>query len=159
MPMTNDEVSRPQIAENQLIADVIAKGGAEATVLWGYIGPSSREGYISLHPSLRNLSISMEIAERDIIHIADIPESIFPFDAKVVWIKSQASIAHRHVENADSIKGASAKPGPVEVTKGRLRMRVAAQQPRDECNHSPCSTCHCPCSVCVSICQYTPPIK
>jgi hypothetical protein len=149
--MTSNEPSRPRITENPLISQVLANGGAAATVLWGYIGPS-REGYITLHPSLRNLSISIEIAERDIIHIADIPESIFPFDAKIVWIKKEAPIAHRLMENAEAVVGVNAKSGSVEIAKGRLRMRVAGQARGADC-HSPCATCHCPCSVCVSICQ------
>jgi hypothetical protein len=151
-------------AENPLISTILAKGGAAATVLWGYIGPSSREGFITVHPSLRNLSVTMEIAERDIIHVADIPESIFPFDAKAIWIRNEAHIAHRVQEGADSVRthrvedsvgsvsDVSTTPGTVELTRGRLRMRMTDLRRASDC-HSPCATCHSPCGVCVSICQ------
>src|SRR5262245_38276347 len=81
-PIVSATPSGASTAENPLISKILANGGATATVLWGYIGPSSREGFITLHPSLRNLSVTMEIAERDIIHVADVPDSIFPFNAK-----------------------------------------------------------------------------
>lgn len=157
--MTSETSSGGRIAENPLISRILANGGAAATALWGYIGPSPREGYVALHPSLRNLAISIEIAERDIIHIADIPESIFPFGAKMIWVKNEAPIANRLVESADAVSGAHTKPGSVEVTKGRLRMRMANRRASAGCTSdcvSPCSTCSSPCSVCQSICRVDP---
>ena len=145
-----------QLTENPLIREVLAKGGASAQVLWGYIGPSPRDGYIALHPSLRNLSVSIEIAEGDILHVAEVPEAIFPFGAKVVWIRASAPVASRTVEKATTLADSRPAGGAVEVTKGRLRMRVASRALRSDC-HSPCQTCHCPCSICVSICQVTLP--
>ncbi|MBR0734527.1 hypothetical protein JQ582_42015 [Bradyrhizobium japonicum] len=164
--MVSDTPSAAPIKENALISKLLANGGATATVLWGYIGPSSREGFVTIHPSLRDLSVTIEIAERDIIYVADIPESIFPFDAKAVWIRSEASISHRLQETADSVRshrvegsagafsGADARPGMVDVTKGRLQMRVADwRQAAEDCK-SPCSsTCYTPCGVCKSICK------
>ena len=157
--MPTESPSGGRIAENPLISKILANGGATATVLWGYIGPSPREGHIALHTSLRNLAISVEIAERDIIHIADVPESIFPFGAKAIWVKKEAPIVHRLAESADAVKGDSAKSGSVEVAKGRLRMRVANRRAAAGCTSdcvSPCSTCSSPCSVCQSICRVDP---
>jgi hypothetical protein len=162
--MVGETPSGTSTAENPIIREILAKGGARATVLWGYIGPSTREGFITLHPSLRNLSVTMEIAERDIIHVADIPESIFPFDAKAIWIRNDAQISHRVEESSNLVRShrvedsvgtvsdPSTGPGVVEVTRGRLRMRMTDLRRGSDC-HSPCATCHCPCSVCVSICQ------
>lgn len=162
--MVSDTPSGAPTTENALISKILANGGATATVLWGYIGPSSREGFITVHPSLRNLSVTIEIAERDVIHVADIPESIFPFGAKAIWIRNEAPISHRVEETADSVRShrveesagsisdADTRPGMVDVTKGRLQMRVTDWRLASDCV-SPCSTCRCPCSVCKSICR------
>ena len=50
----------------------------------------SREGWVTLHPSLQNPADSVEIAREDILHVEDVPETVLLFGAKVVWVRKDA---------------------------------------------------------------------
>jgi len=148
--MANPTSAGAKFQEHPMLKKLLAAGAADSMTYWGYVGPSTASGRISFYPSLNNLSVSLEISIDDIIHVEDVPETILPFGAKVIWIKKDASIGRRfEVEGSWS---AAVRNDLVEVKKGRLVMQAPAQLRGADCS-SPCSTCHTDCSVCQSICR------
>ena len=152
--------------ENAAITDILAKGGASAVALCGYITPKKRDGYLTLALSLRHLGTTLDIDERDISHIADLPESFAPFGAKIVWVKFDALVAMSVIRTANQIaarvpsmqsnqqaSNAQFSQGADEnlMTEGRLRMRVPATVMEASGPHCPCSTCHSDCSICTCL--------
>ncbi len=149
--------------ENFAITEIISKGGASAVALCGYVTPKKRDGHLTLALSLRHLGTTLEIDERDIAHIADLPESFAPFGAKIVWVRFDALVSMSVVRTANSIaarvpglqsgaqsSNAQAAQGNNEtvLTEGRLRMRVPGTVIEESGPHCPCSTCHSDCSIC-----------
>jgi len=128
----------------------------------GYVGRSSRDGYVLVYPSLRTLDRSYQIAIADIVHTESIPESIKPFGATMFWLKPEAVVGFGHVNSGDSQSG-SAQPltppqfNPARV--GRLTMQSPvlnpSAQPADiylsdwQAFHCTCTEC----SVCMSHCD------
>jgi hypothetical protein len=152
--------------ENAAITDILAKGGASAVALCGYITPKKRDGHLTLALSLRHLGTTLEIDERDISHIADLPESFAPFGAKIVWVKFDALVAMSVIRTANSIAARvpsvqsnpqtsnalpSQSPDDTFLTEGRLRMRVPTTVMEASGPHCPCSTCHSDCSICTCL--------
>lgn len=125
---------------------------------WGYVGPSRKDGVVTLYPSLENLGDSIEIAVADILHVEDVPETVLLFGAKVVWVRRDAKITRLHVDTAEAAgtthaADTSTQKGPaVEISKGRLRIRMRSQGTTSDC-HSPCATCKSCSSVCISTCR------
>jgi hypothetical protein len=143
-----------RLEENPLLKQLIDGGAATSLIYWGYVGPPTTEARITFYPSLNDLSVSLDIAREDIIHVKDVPETLLPFGAKVIWVKRNSDIGFRYD------RAAVAHPKPtdrlVEVNKGRLRMQVRAFRGAtdDDC-YTPCNEdCHSRCSRCMSICQY-----
>jgi hypothetical protein len=165
--MSNAADWEDKLQENPLLSRLVREAGMDdAITFWGYIGPSSDENTISLHPSLESPHGSVEIAKKDIVHVEDVPENILLFGAKVVWVRRDAAIARRGAEpavtlgkmkRADTIDPASVPaPNLEEVQVGRLRMNVKTLASDPDC-HSPCATCRDCSSVCICICRYTDP--
>jgi hypothetical protein len=106
-----------------------ADGYPDVVALTGYLGPSPRDGYVTLYRDLRSLGKSLEVQLSDIVHVEDTPESVLPFGAKTVWVRKDTDLALR----TTTVRRAEATEpdrGFVESTVGRLRMRrrdVAAQ--------------------------------
>jgi len=153
------------LEENPLLSRLVREAGVDESItFWGYIGPSSDENVISLHPSLETPRGSIEIAKSDILHVEDVPESILLFGAKVVWVRSDAAIVRHGAGTADVVgklkqqdRVDAAVPANLEeVRSGRLRMQVKAAASDSDC-HSPCATCRDCSSVCICICRYTDP--
>ena len=130
------------LQENPLVAQLIARGAETAVTLRGFVGPTTSPGYVSLYPRLSNLSESIEIAVADILHSVEVPQSAL--GAVVLWVKKDAKISARRVGVSQAVsvsagnlaglrKGPAGAPPPnlVELRKGRLRMRVRAQQSSD----------------------------
>lgn len=154
-----------KLQENPLLSQLVSEAGTEdAITFWGYIGPSSNENAISLHPSLESPHGSVEISKGDIVHVEDVPESILLFGAKVVWVRRDAAITRRGGNSADALgkmkrQDTVEAPMPVnveEVSSGRLRMNMKTLASDPDC-HSPCATCRDCSSVCICICRYTDP--
>jgi hypothetical protein len=148
--MANPTSPGAKFQEHPMLKKLLAAGAADSMTYWGYVGPSTASGRITFYPSLNNLSVSLEIAMDDIIHVEDVPETILPFGAKVIWIKKDASICR--LFEVEGSWGAAVRNDLVEVKKGRLVMQAPAQLRAADCS-SPCSTCHTDCSVCQSICR------
>ena len=152
--------------ENAAISDILAKGGASAVALCGYVTPKKRDGHVTLALSLRHLGTTVEIDERDISHVADLPESLAPFGAKIVWVKFDALVSISVIRTANTIAAqipsiqsnpqpSNAQPiqaaGESHLTEGRLRMRVPGSLIVESGPHCPCSTCHSDCSICTCL--------
>jgi hypothetical protein len=163
--MGSDEGWGAELQENQLLSKLTRAGVSESRTFWGYVGPSRRDGWVTLHTSLQNLADTIEIAREDIVHVEDVPESVLLFGAKVVWVRKDANVNRTRVTSAaavgrqrpSAVGGADPGSGDtVEVKEGRLRMQMKARADEPDC-YSPCATCHDCSSVCISICQYVPP--
>jgi hypothetical protein len=135
--------------ENPLLAKLIAQGAESAITLRGYVGPSTREGYVRLYPRLGDLSESIEIARDDILHSLEEPRSAF--GSVVVWVKKDAKLATHQVGTPGIAGTAGVQANAVEVRQGRLRMRMPRRAARDTC------VSICSCGVCTCLCLVLPP--
>jgi hypothetical protein len=116
--MLNETDSNANIPENPLLARLLVIDGATNAITYrGYVGQSSAEGYISLYPRLYDLSESFEIAQADILHFLEVPESVMPHGAMILWVKKDAQITHHRSEIAE-------RSNLGEIRAGRLRIKV-----------------------------------
>ncbi|MFC4941989.1 hypothetical protein [Pseudonocardia sp. GCM10023141] len=116
--------SGQEIEMHPLLAELATEGPPAVQVFSGYFGPSARGGTVTLYRSLRNLDATIDIAAADILHVADIPESILPFGAKMVWVAAAAEIAVRQTVTGRPAR-AFDDPDLAETRVGRLRIRKA----------------------------------
>lgn len=163
--MGSEDRWEAELQEHPVLSKLAREGAADATTFWGYVGPSKAEEFVTLYPSLENLSDSIEIARADILHVEDVPESVLLFGAKVVWVRREATVNRGRAAPAQGMARQRPDPGApadaprgevVEVSKGRLRMQMAARGDEADCV-SPCATCRDCSSVCICICRYVPP--
>lgn len=160
--MAKESRGGARIETHPVLARLAREGVADATSFRGYIGSSDSDAYVTLYSSLEYPSASIEIARDDILHVEDVPENFLPFGAKVVWVRGDARVTHRHRRQAETVGAADTrqKGDFVELRKGRLRMRAFENGLRgvtSDCS-SPCSTCHSECGVCQSTCRYQGPM-
>ena len=154
--MTEDRGPDRNLRENPLVGQLIAQGAETAMMLRGFIGPAARKGYVRLYPRLQNLSDSIEIALGDILHSVEAPQSAL--GAVILWVNKDAKVSINRVGIAEPISTqvenlANLRKGPinpqhanlVELRRGRLRMRISAQQARV------CQSPICP-NICQSVC-------
>ncbi|MGW4350765.1 hypothetical protein ACWELJ_01620 [Nocardia sp. NPDC004582] len=143
--MAKSDGKQPEIRENPLVAELLARGVENAKVLGGFVGPSRDERYVTLYQNLRRLGDTVEISRDDILHAVEVPQSAL--GAVLLWVKDGAQISVRRTRTeAEPTSG----PGSLqEVTKGRLRMQMRGK-------HAPesCGVCisWCDCNICQSIC-------
>jgi len=145
------------IPEHPVLVKLLGAGGSELKAYRGYVGPSEKDGCLTLYPNLANLGRSFEIRGADIVHVEEIPEAFAPFGAFMVWVKPDADVASR-VVNVATRKAASGAGDMVEVRQGRIRMlrqdRAKARSmalPGENCA-SYCQDCTSQCEVCMSGC-------
>ncbi|MFE2959534.1 hypothetical protein [Nocardia tengchongensis] len=147
--MAKSTGKQPEIRENALVAELLARGVENARVLEGFVGPSHDERYVTLYQDLRRLGDSVDIVRDDILHAMEVPRS--SLGAVVLWIKDDTQISVRRTEtDAAPTSG----PGSMqEVTKGRLHMQMRTKHSSD-CM-SVCMDClsWCSCSICQSHCK------
>lgn len=142
-----------RIQYNRILSRLTVDGRVAAgSTLLGYIGASNRDGCVSLYPNIRDLTVSYEIAIDDIAHVEEVPESVRPFGAVVVWLKHGAEkLGQRRVAESGR---PPADPAMVETTSGRLRMERSSRAALMlHCTGSECSVCmsHCDCNPCQSV--------
>jgi hypothetical protein len=117
--MEKETGKNKDIPENPLLARLlVVDGAANAITLRGYVGRSTAEGYVNLYPKLDDLSESLEIAQADILHFSEVPESVMPYGAMILWVKKDAQITHRRGKTPERANLDE------EVRAGRLRIRV-----------------------------------
>ncbi len=132
--------------------------------LSGYVGRSSRDGYVLVYPSLRTLDRSYEISAADILHTEAIPESIKPFGATMFWLRPEAVVGFRHVNTGSSSESNAPQPsGPQfpDARVGRLMIQSpmlnpSAAPPEQMLTSNGWQAFHCTCtecSVCMSHCD------
>jgi hypothetical protein len=143
-----DKKADDTLRENSLVTQLLAQGAESAMTLRGFIGPSSRDGYVRLYPKLTNMAESVEIARADILHSLEAPKS--KHGAVILWVKREAQVFTHRVNTAESVS-----PAPrnlVDVRKGRLRMQMRVPQTEDIC-FSVCMDClsWCSCSICSTL--------
>jgi len=141
--------------EHPLLSKLLASEHApDATTFWGCIGPPGRIGFVTLCPNLDLLGDSVEIASADILHTADVPESVMMLGAKILWVRKEAKVIRKRVETVDADETAHGQL--VEIQKGRLRMRMRPRSQEADCS-TPCQMCGSTCTVCICICRHVPP--
>lgn len=143
--MAESKGKKPEIRENPLIAELLAKGVENARVLRGFIGPSRDDSYVTLYQSLDRLGDNVEIPRDDVLHVIDAPRSTL--GAAIVWIRNTSNVSVRRTQH-DEIPGARGQ----EVTRGRLRMKLKPAWGGGVCT-SVCEPCisWCDCSICTSL--------
>jgi len=143
-----------QLSEHPILAKLLTEGGPDVKAYRGYVGASGREGYLTIYPSLADLTRSFEIRESDILHVEDIPEAFAPFGAIMLWVRADADVAARAVATSTGMATANAAER-IESRHGRLRM---LRQAPIEASADPCtSNCECVsgCDPCISSCRWT----
>jgi hypothetical protein len=125
-----------KIPESPVVARLVAAGVSTARTFRGYVGTSRTEGYVTLYPSLGNLSASVEIARADILDCLELPE---PGQPVILWVRTEAQVTLHQVVTAES------------ASSGRLQIQVGpglAERGVENC-HSNCSSdnCHSNCRI------------
>jgi hypothetical protein len=144
--MADDRAAYGEVQENPLIADLLARGAESATMLQGYIGPSTNDDVVRLYPRLNNLRDRIDIPRSDIIHVAESPRS--GLGGVIVWVKRDVKLDFRRIKSTEK---KSERPEFTDVQKGRLRMQVRAPRGSDVCT-SVCDTCMSRCLPCNGSC-------
>lgn len=138
---------QPELPENPLIAELIARGAENARVLQGFIGPSRDEYHITLYQSLDRLGDTVEIRREDVLHAVKSPRS--GLGAVILWVNDEAQLSVRRTQ-AESHQPKTGPGSLREVSKGRLRMRMRTPHAADQICLSVCFDClsWCDCNIC-----------
>ena len=140
-------MSDTKIQEHPLLTKLGTTGATNATSLRGYVGPSSNEETVRLYSSLEDLSESVDVLRKDILHSAPTPDSVLPYGGTIIWLSKDAQVTfHRSAKTAVS---PLVEPQPFEVNRGRLNIRVRGGLRSDVCT-SRCQVCTSRCAVCHS---------
>ena len=141
--MTKDTSPAVNIPEHPHLAKLIAAGATTGTAFRGYVGPSKREGHISLYTSLDNLSEHVEIARADVLACTELSESGQPAGRMILWVRKDAPVTFRRSETVGTASEIAQGIDSTQVTSGRLRIQVpSGLSVTDNC-HSNCSEGNC----------------
>src|SRR5262249_59098596 len=88
--MATHKASNKDLQQNSRLGKLLEQGPDGVAILRGFIGPSEREGYIRLFASLANTSVSVEIAEADILETGDVLNN--QLGKRIVWVKKGTKI-------------------------------------------------------------------
>ena len=141
---------------NPHLEKALTPGADNVAILRGFIGPSERNGYIRLFASLSDTSISVEIAEADIVNTADVLNN--HLGKRIVWIKKGAliTVTKTHATPYGIRPKVAVHENLADVRSGRLNMQVRARQANDTCvSVCSCSTCECHCTNWCGVCICT----
>jgi hypothetical protein len=148
--------------DNQHLGKVLAQGRDLASILRGFVGTSDRDGYIRLFASLADTSLSVDVAEADILEIADVLNN--QLGKRIVWVKkgAQITVTKTRTTPFGVRPNVGNDPNLAAVRSGRLTMQVRANEARDTCvSICSCGTCQSqctnPCEICVCIPQQAQP--
>jgi hypothetical protein len=134
------------------LSHIGATGADDFAVAKGYIGPSSKEGYVRIYPTLDNTSEWMEFAKTDILGFAEAPATLLPLGGTVVWLKKGVNVAIHRVATVSAGSKPVEPPNTAVINAGRLRMLLPGRLRATEVCQSRCSVCQSRCSVCHSRC-------
>jgi hypothetical protein len=150
--MAVNDASGNRITEHPVLTRLLAEGGSDLRSYTGYVGASGREGYLSLYPSLADLSKSFELQGSDVVHVEPIPEEFAPFGAVIVWVRANADVSSQVV--ATAVTKAAPGDSPT-INSGRLQMRVQPHLRKDCISRCECgSTCDGCMSTCIFVCRW-----
>jgi hypothetical protein len=139
---------QPEIHENPLIAELIARGAENSRVLRGFIGPSRDDRYLTLYQNLVHLGDTVDIPREDVLHVVDAPGS--SLGAVILWVKDDSQVSVRWAQSeAKPIPGPGARVVK-EVTKGRLRMQLKPTWAGVVCQSVSVCISWCSCTICTS---------
>lgn len=154
--MARDKASSKGLESNAHLEKVLAPGADNVSILRGFIGRSDRDGYIRLFASLADTSISVEIAEADIVNTGEVLNN--HLGKRIVWIKKGAriTVTKSHTTEYGIRPRIAVDKDLASVRFRRLSMQVKSAAPRDTCvSVCSCSTCqsHCTdwCGVCICL--------
>jgi hypothetical protein len=146
--MVRDKSSSKDLEPNPRMGKVLAPGTDNVAILRGFIGPSERKGYIRLFASLADTSVSVEIAEADILDTGDVLNN--QLGKRIVWVRKGTQITV--IKTRTTEYGVRPK-APVDQNLasvrrfGRLHMEVKPAELRDTCvSVCSCGTCQCQCT-------------
>ena len=138
---------QPDLPENPLIAELIRRGAENSRMMQGFIGPSPDADHITLYQSLDRLGDSVLIRRDDVIHSVKAPKSAL--GAVILWVNPETQLSVRKAQ-PESRQPTTGPGSLLEVTKGRLRMRMRSKRTADELCFSVCMDCYswCDCNIC-----------
>jgi hypothetical protein len=148
--MARDKASTKDLEPNPRMRKVLAQGDDTVAILRGFIGPSDRDGYIRLFASLADTSISVEIAEADIVDTGDVLDN--QLGKRIVWVRkgTQITVIKTHTTAYGVRPKVPIDQDLAAVRRfGRLHMEVKGAALRDTC------VCICNCGTCQSQCTNT----
>lgn len=145
------------LESNQQLGRLMSEGPDSTSILRGFIGTSDREGYIRLFPSLADTSVSVEIAEGDIVDSGEVQGN--QLGKRIVWVRRGAhvTVTKSHTTPYGIRPKVEPDPNLRSVRSGRLNMQVPMAAPRDVCaSVCSCGTCQSQCTDVCGICICLP---
>jgi hypothetical protein len=120
---------KPNLPQNPLLAELLAKKVEGAVTYMGYIGPEEYPDHIILYESLTDLSKSLDIKKSDVLHYAEAPKTILPFGGVILWLKKDSEVISRPTAKKEEIEGANSIIAPirdaaVSVKSDRLNLTI-----------------------------------
>lgn len=143
-----------KIEDHPLLTKLGLSGATNATSLTGYVGPSGNADTVRLYSSLENLSESVEVLRKDILHSASTPDTVLPYGGTIIWLRKDSQVTFHRSQHtavfqpADNLQ-APAAGDPLVVSRGRLNIRVRGGFSSEVCQ-SRCQVCQSRCGVCHS---------
>ena len=119
--MAKDPDAARRLKTNALVSRLLNAGSENAVAFTGFVGPASREGHVRLIFRLNDLAGGIEIAERDIIATADLPNS--SLGAVAIWVKRDAVINQSSAKQAAAVAFPRRPGSMADIQRAGLRMR------------------------------------
>ncbi|MCU6498250.1 hypothetical protein LPN04_10645 [Rugamonas sp. A1-17] len=135
-----------KIPEHPLLSYLKEHNASNVASVKGYVGPSTRDGYVRMYADLADLSDAVDIPRNDILYFAEAPDSVLPLGGTIVWLKKDAQVVVSKVETS-ALKPRAEEA--LELSRGRLRILVRGGLRSDVCQ-SRCQVCQSRCQVCQS---------
>lgn len=132
---------------------------AEVIGLRGVVGAPPGDGVLRLHPRLDDLTISVDIAAKDVVHVTTATD--LPNDVVVVWVRRTNEVTFRRTRivqtSAEAVSrflGAIPDMGsaPGEMRSGRLNIRLNPQGLAEDMLARG-GVCTSRCNTCMSRCH------
>jgi hypothetical protein len=84
--------ARAALPVNPHLSALQQAGGRTPAHLFGWIGDGAPAGKSRLHVHINQPGYYVEFSNADVVHSADLSESVLPFGAKAVWLKPDARV-------------------------------------------------------------------
>ena len=159
--MAKGKSSGKRLESNSHLQSVLSVGTDNVSILRGFIGPSDRDGYVRLFPSLADTSVSIDIPEDDIVETGDVKDN--NLGKRIVWVKKGTRVTVTKTRTTEYGVRSRLAPDNEEVrhmrSAGRLQMQVTSAAAREVCvSVCSCSTCECHCTNWCGVCTCPPPV-